>query len=291
MTKASPFVIALRGALAGLASAASTEPLDPAEALVAMKLVRDLEQGLARLEQKGPPEADLISIACHDLKDPLASIVMGAGFLRKTVAPEDAAAKRVVEAIVRSTDRMGQVIGDFHDLAKLETGRIALDLRPWDVVAVLQGAVSGFEAKARERNVQFQVHVPAGPLLAVCDRARLVQVVTKLVANAVKFTNAEGRVALRIEGVEPAKGGGARITVSDTGRGIPADRLPSVFDYAANARRTPRDGPGLGLPIAQALVLLQGSNIEVTSTVDQGSAFSFTLPAPSAPRDERPETA
>jgi signal transduction histidine kinase len=287
MTQPSPFVIALRSALASLAAAASGEAGDalaPAEALVAKKVVRDLEQSLGRLEQKGPPEVDLVSIACHDLKDPLASIVMGAGFLKKTIAPDDAAAKRVVEAIVRSTDRMSQVIGDFHDLAKLEAGRIALDIRAWDVIAVLHGALAGFEAKAKERNLEFEVRLPAQPTMVLCDRARLLQVVTKLVANAIKFTNSTdkvpGKVSLHVDAAEGGRG--VKIAVTDTGRGIPADRLTSVFDYAANARRTPRDGPGLGLPIAQALAMLQASHIEVTSQVDQGSAFSFALPAPPA---------
>src|SRR5580698_10132851 len=140
MTMTTPFVIALRGALALLAAA----PAEPAEAGVARRIVRDMEQCLARLEGREGTEADLIAIVCHDLKDPLASIVMGAGFLKKTVPAEDGAAWRVVEAIARSTDRMGQVIGDFHDLAKLEAGRIQLDLRPWDVVAILQAAIPTF---------------------------------------------------------------------------------------------------------------------------------------------------
>lgn len=270
MTMATPFVIALRGALALLAAA----PAEPGEAAVARKIVREIEQSLARLEGREALEADLISIVCHDLKDPLASIVMGAGFLRKTVSADDGAARRVVDAIARSTDRMSQVIGDFHDLAKLEAGRITLDLRPWDVIAVLQGALPAFEAKARERGVRLELEVPKAPLIALSDRARLVQVVSKLVGNAIKFTNAEGRVAVRVE----ERSGAVRIAVSDSGRGIPADRLSSIFDHAANARRTPRDGPGLGLAIAQGLLLLQGTNIEVESRVEKGSVFSFMLP-------------
>jgi signal transduction histidine kinase len=270
MTMATPFVIALRGALALLAAA----PAEPGEAAVARKIVREIEQSLARLEGREATEADLISIVCHDLKDPLASIVMGAGFLRKTVSADDGAARRVVEAIARSTDRMSQVIGDFHDLAKLEAGRITLDLRPWDVIAVLQGAFPAFEAKARERGVRLELEIPKAPLIALSDRARLVQVVSKLVGNAIKFTNAEGCVVVRVE----ERSGAVRIAVSDSGRGIPADRLSSIFDHAANARRTPRDGPGLGLAIAQGLLLLQGTNIEVESRVEKGSVFSFMLP-------------
>jgi signal transduction histidine kinase len=270
MTVGSPFIIALRGALALLAEA----PVEPDESVVAKKLVREIEQNLARFEGTAPAEADLISIVCHDLKDPLASIVMGAGFLRKTISADDGAGRRVVEAIARSTERMSQVIGDFHDLAKLESARITLDLRPWDVVAVLQAALPTFEPKARERGVRLELEVPALPLIALSDRARLLQVVTKLVANAIKFTNPDGRVVIRAA----EERGVARITVTDTGRGIPADRLSSIFDHGANARRTPRDGPGLGLAIAQGLLQLQGSKIEVESRVDEGSSFSFTLP-------------
>ena len=270
-----PFVIALRGALALLAAA----PAEPAEAGVARKIVRDMEQCLARLEGREGTEADLIAIVCHDLKDPLASIVMGAGFLKKTVPAEDGAARRVVDAIARSTDRMGQVIGDFHDLAKLEAGRIQLDLRPLDVVAVLQAALPSLEPRARERGIRLELEVPETPLIALSDRIRLLQVLSKLVGNAIKFTSAEGRVVVRAEG----KAGAVRVAVSDSGRGIPADRLASIFDHAANARRSPRDGPGLGLAIAQGLLRLQGSHIDVESRVEKGSVFSFALPLSEAP--------
>jgi signal transduction histidine kinase len=275
MTMTTPFVIALRGALALLAAA----PAEPAEAGVARRIVRDMEQCLARLEGREGTEADLIAIVCHDLKDPLASIVMGAGFLKKTVPAEDGAARRVVDAIARSTDRMGQVIGDFHDLAKLEAGRIQLDLRPLDVVAVLQAALPSLEPRARERGVRLELEVPETPLIALSDRIRLLQVLSKLVGNAIKFTSAEGRVVVRAEG----KAGAVRVAVSDSGRGIPADRLASIFDHAANARRSPRDGPGLGLAIAQGLLRLQGSHIDVESRVEKGSVFSFALPLSEAP--------
>jgi signal transduction histidine kinase len=271
---ASPFVIALRGALALLAAA----PAEPGEAGVARKIIRDIEQSLARFEGNEANEADLISIVCHDLKDPLASIVMGAGFLRKTISADDGAARRVVDAIARSTDRMSQVIGDFHDLAKLEAGRIRLDLRPWDVNAILHAAVPTFEARARERGVRLELDVPRSPLIALSDRARLLQVVSKLVGNAIKFSNAEGRVMIRAA----EKGGAAVIAVTDAGRGIPSDRLSSIFDHAANARRTPRDGPGLGLAIAQGLLELQGAKIEVESRLEHGSVFSFALPLSAA---------
>ncbi|MGH7272436.1 MAG: hypothetical protein ACREJ3_18560, partial [Polyangiaceae bacterium] len=97
----SPFVVALREALALVEAA---PPADPGETMVARRLLREMRETVSRLEG-GNPETDLVSIICHDLKDPLASIVMGAGFLRKTVPVADGGARRVIDAIARSSDR------------------------------------------------------------------------------------------------------------------------------------------------------------------------------------------
>ncbi len=268
----SSFVASLREARALLGAASTAEPGQEA---VAKRLLREFDETLALLEGK-EPERDLISVVCHDLKDPLASIIMGAGFLKKTMAAHDAAARRVVEAISRSADRMNQVVGDFHDLAKLDVNRLLVKPHPCDVIPLLREAVGPLLGLASERQVALELDVPATPLVASCDRGRLVQIVTKLVGNALKFTPAGGRVVVRAEGGPPF----VRIVVSDTGRGIAADRLESIFDHAANARRTPRDGPGLGLPIARGLVEAHGGTIVAESRAGQGSVFSFTLPAP-----------
>jgi signal transduction histidine kinase len=264
----SPFVTALREARARIASASTS----PVEASAARRIERELEQTIARLEGT-EADKDLIAVVCHDLKDPLASIVMGAGFLRKALSTEDPAAKRVVEAIARSADRMGQVVGDFHDLAKLEAGRLAVEHQVCDVVVTLKGALAPFAAQAKEKGVQLEVEMP--PALTIhCDRARLIQTFGKILGNALKFTPANGRITVRVA----AEGAGASITVEDNGRGIAADRLPTIFDHGANARRTPRDGPGLGLAIARGVTELQGGTITVRSQPGEGSAFTFTLP-------------
>lgn len=242
---------------------------------MARRLDREIDQTIARLEHSDEADRDLISIVCHDLKDPLASIVMGAGFLRRTASPEDPAARRVIEAIARSADRMGLVVTDFHDLAKLEAGRLTVDRRPCDVVALIRGGLGSLEIQARERGVRFDVELPGRPTLVLCDRARILQIISKLVGNALKFTSADGHVVLRVvrEGAE------VTFAVEDTGRGIAEDRLKTIFEHAANARRTPRDGPGLGLAIARGLVELQGGRIAVESQAGKGSTFSFRLPS------------
>jgi len=200
--------------------------------------------------------------------------VMGAGFLRKTIALDDGASRRVVDAICRSANRMSQVVSDFHDLAKLEAGTLALDCRPCDVVATLRAAVAALEVEARERRLSLTMEASAPSLLAKCDRMRLGQIASKLLSNALRFTPPEGRIVLRAEAAD----GLVRISVSDSGRGIPTDQLGSLFDYSANARRSPRDGPGLGLAIVRGLVELHSGKVAVESRLGEGSTFAFTLP-------------
>jgi signal transduction histidine kinase len=266
----SPLLSALREARASLAA---IETVEPGEAAVARRLTRELDEAIARLDGTGSPR-DLVSIVCHDLRDPLASIVMGAGFLKKTVPATEGGARRVVDAISRSAERMTQVVGDFHDLAKLEGGLLQLESGPCDVVAAVRGGMAALQAQAADKGVALEVEAAPERLPATCDRTRLLQVMSKLVGNALKFTPASGRVVVVIE-EEPAW---VRISVKDTGRGIALDRLATIFDHAANARRSPRDGPGLGLAIARGLVELQGGELTVQSREGEGSTFAFTLP-------------
>ena len=255
------------------ATIAAAHTAEPGEAAVARRLQRELDEAIARLE--GRPDKDLVSIVCHDLKDPLASIVMGSGFLRKTIAAEEGPARRVVDAIARSAERMNHLVGDFHDLAKLESGMLTVEIVACDLVAVVHGALRPLEAVARERGIGLAFESAGNALLARCDRARVSQIVVKLVGNAVRFTSAGGSVVVRVERDD----GRARVVVRDTGRGIAAERLARVFDRAFNARQTPRDGPGLGLAIARGLALLQGGDVEAKSEAGAGSTFTLVLPA------------
>jgi signal transduction histidine kinase len=277
MTK--PFLEALRQARA-LVSAASAA--DPQEGAVARRLTRSLDEAIARFDGSAPG-VDPVSVVCHDLKDPLASVVMGTGFLQRVLPSEEDGVRRVVNAIARSADRLGQIITDFHDLAKLDTGRLSIDPHEWDVGTVVGGAVDSFAVRAREREVELAFDPPGEPRVAVCDRVRLLQVVSKVVANAIAFTDAGGRVELGVF----SDADWIRVVVSDTGRGIASERLPLIFDHPTNAGRPSRDGPGFGLAIAKGLVDLQRGTIGVTSKVGHGTTVEVTLPR-AIPRPRAP---
>jgi two-component system phosphate regulon sensor histidine kinase PhoR len=265
-----PLIAALRAARASIGAAVTVEPV---EAAVARRLARELDDAIATLDGS-QPEKDLVAIVCHDLKDPLASIVMGTGFLKKTIRADEGAARRVVDAISRSADRMSQLIGDFHDLAKLEAGLLSFEPRPCDVVASLHGAIGSFEPQARERGLELRLEPEGVRPVVMGDPSRFTQISSKLIGNALKFTTPPGRVTVRVS----EKDGRVRIAVSDTGRGIASERIARLFDYATNARRSPRDGPGLGLAIVRGLVELHRGEITVESRVGEGSTFAVTLP-------------
>ncbi|MDP9033777.1 MAG: HAMP domain-containing histidine kinase [Myxococcota bacterium] len=260
------------------AAFAAAETVGPSERAIARRLARELDEAIAPLEGR-QPEKDLVSIICHDLKDPLASIVMGAGFLKKTMPRDDGASRRVLDAIVRSSDRMGQVVANFHDLAKLECGLLSIEVHSCDVTAALRGILGPLGVQAQERGVILRFEAPPEPVLALVDRARLLQIVSNLVGNAVRFTPADGTVIVRVADTGAANDANrVRIEVEDTGRGIATERLPNLFDYAANARRAPRDGPGLGLAIVRGLVEWHGGEVTVRSTLGEGSTFAILLP-------------
>src|SRR6266480_3523499 len=133
---------------------------EPTEATLLRTLTREVDAAIARLDGS-EPEKDLVSIVCHDLKDPLASIVMGVGFLKRTIPPAESATRRVVDAISRSADRMSHVVSDFHDLAKLQGGFLPIEPRSCDVVATLRGAMAPLEAEAHARAITLTLETNA----------------------------------------------------------------------------------------------------------------------------------
>jgi signal transduction histidine kinase len=249
-------------------------PKEPAERVAARRLARDLEQLAGWLEGR-EAEVDLLSVICHDLRDPLASLVMGTGFLRRAGGLGNAG-HRVVAAMTRSTDRMNQIVTGLHELARLEAGRVTLDLEDRDFIALLRSAAAPFAAVADERGIALVVDLPDAPAPLTCDPARLGQVLGYLLDNALRATPEGGRVAVSAR-VQPDA---IHVEVTDSGTRIPADRLSGVFDYLPSARRA-RDGFGPDLAIARAVVELHGGTITVATSRDDQPAlttFAFTMP-------------
>jgi PAS domain S-box-containing protein len=216
----------------------------------------------------------VLGIVSHDLGTPLSTIAMCARALVDRDEPfEDR--RKVVDLIDRAVAYMYHMIRDLTDVASIEAGRLALDLRDEDPAAIVTAVAEMLAGAALDRGVALETRIDADLPAIRADAARVLQGLANLVTNAVHFTERGGSVTVRAEGNEA----GVRFTVEDTGLGISAGDLPHVFDrYWQKHRGAGPYGTGLGLAITRGIIEAHGSALRVESTAGVGSRFSFTIP-------------
>jgi signal transduction histidine kinase len=218
---------------------------------------------------------EVLGVVSHDLRNPLSAIAMCTNTLLANVQSDNASQRELLTTVYQSTQWMNRLIQDLLDVANIEAGRLSVERRSEPVEPILERALSMFERQAREKSVALRVAIRDVVPDVFVDAERIVQVLTNLVGNAMKFTDAGGSITLEAAQQESE----VAITVSDTGAGIPPEHLPHVFERYWQARRTARKrGSGLGLAIARGIVEAHGGRIEAWSTLGQGSTFRFTVP-------------
>ncbi|HYR06569.1 MAG TPA: ATP-binding protein, partial [Longimicrobium sp.] len=215
---------------------------------------------------------EVLGVVAHDLRNPLMAISMYAHVLHETGLTRQQA--EWLEVVLRNTERMNGLIQDLLDISALEAGRLRVQPAPCAVAPLLAEALQLLEPQARAAGVRLSRAEGGEVPAVVADRDRVLQVLSNLLGNAVKFTPAGGGVQLAAE----ARGGEVVFTVRDDGPGIGADDLPRVFDRFWQGRGTRRGGAGLGLAIARGIVESHGGRIGVESTPGAGSTFFFSLP-------------
>jgi signal transduction histidine kinase len=218
---------------------------------------------------------EVLSIVSHDLRNPLNTILMSAGFLLETAPPGDRrAGSKQLEIIRRQANQMNRLIQDLLDVARIEAGRLPLEKEPVKPRMLISEVIDNFGPLAEDKSLRLRCHAPDDLPLLQADRERLLQVFGNLIGNALKFTPEGGVITLDAERHD----GVVEFRVIDTGQGIPAEDVPRLFERFYQARHTRRGGAGLGLAIAKGIVEAHGGCIRVESEVGVGSKFSFTLP-------------
>jgi signal transduction histidine kinase len=218
---------------------------------------------------------DVLAIVSHDLRNPLSTILTSTERLIMRSSDE---ARQSLERCQRAAQRMTRMISDLVDAASLDTGTLSLDRREHDVVRVIHDALDLLQPLAEARSITLEA-VAALELSALCDRERVVQVLSNLIGNAIKFAPLGSLVRIAAQ----PWGDMVRISVADAGPGIAPELLPRIFDRYWHTRSSDnRHGAGLGLYIAKGIVEGHGGRIWVDSMLRHGSTFHFTLPAPSA---------
>lgn len=243
---------------------------------------------LLELHQRGvEARQQLLNLVSHDLKNPLAAILLNA---RMLTAPAERGVdaqertERVLERIMYSAGRMQGLIDDLLDAGGIESGRFTVRTQALDVEGQLLAAVDAMRLAARDRRIQLDVRVGNEALQVFADPARLQQVLANLIGNAVKFTPEGGRVTVAAQGGPD----GVKITVADSGPGISPEVLPRVFDRFWQGEGSRRGGAGLGLFIVKGLVDAMGGRVWADSRLGAGARFIFTLPAAPAHAAELP---
>jgi signal transduction histidine kinase len=220
---------------------------------------------------------DFLGMVAHDVRNLLNLVVLSLEMQRP--AESDPATDPIVAAtasrVRRYVARMNRLIGDLVDVTSIDAGKLAVEAIEADAAALLTEAAEAFRPAALEQGVMLTVKVPATPMRAPFDHDRMLQVLSNVIANAIKFTPREGTIDVGVEEAE----GMLRFCISDTGVGIPSTMLEAIFERFWQVGKNDRRGMGLGLYISKCIVQAHGGRIWAESEPGKGSQLYFTLPA------------
>jgi len=221
---------------------------------------------------------EMLAMVAHDLRDPLHTIAVGLETLLKLQPPDAERAARQIVVMQRTVRSMNRMILGLLDMTRIEGGTFVLAREEVQVQPLLSEVLELFEAPAKERRISLTCHAPEDLPNVIGERDRLMQVLSNLIGNAVKFTPPHGRISVNAQLLEKA----LHFSVEDTGSGIPSESLPQLFDRFWQADRAGRVGTGLGLPIAKAIVEAHDGRIWAESVVGRGTTLHFTVPCRAA---------
>jgi signal transduction histidine kinase len=220
---------------------------------------------------------DFLAIVTHDLRDLVGTIVMSAAGIAKS-APQGEDGKKTLaqtDRIERCAARMNRLIGDLTDVASIDAGKLAISPSPGDLAIVMTEVEDSFRATASAKGISLHTKV-GGALTAAFDHDRILQVLANLISNSLRFTPAGGKIVIYGE----REGANLRLSVVDTGTGIPEGCLDSIFERFSQAdRKSRRGGLGLGLYISRCIIEAHGGRILAQSQPGAGTEVSLTLPA------------
>jgi signal transduction histidine kinase len=232
-------------------------------------LTRSFNTMAARLQANDESRRAMLADVTHELRTPLTVIRGNLEGLLDGIYPRDDAH---LKPLLEETHTMSRLVDDLRTLALAEGGALQLEREPTDLAWLAKDVLASLRAKADEAEVHLELHAPASLPQVEVDPVRIREVMMNLVSNALRYTPANGTIAVSFE----ASPSHIKTTVRDTGKGIAPEVLPHVFDRFYKSRDS--SGSGLGLAIARQLVEAHGGSVAATSALGAGTQITFALP-------------
>ena len=243
--------------------------------------LRTLAADLAEADRR---KDEFLATLAHELRNPLAPLSNTLEILKRLGSGEPAV-HRGLDTMERQLEQLVRLVDDLLDLSRITHNRIELRKRSIELAPLIRQAVLGAQPLAHAANHAIEVNLPSEPLWLNADAVRLTQVFGNLLNNSCKYTPAGGRIRV----IAQSDGTDAVVTISDTGIGIPADKLATIFDMFTqvdHSREQSQGGLGIGLTLVKRLVEMHGGSVEAQSDgVGQGSTFVVRLPVAIAVSD------
>jgi signal transduction histidine kinase len=238
--------------------------------------VAERAKAQAALKEADRNKDEFLAMLAHELRNPLAPIVNALHLMRMNVSDSQLNWSR--EVIGRQLTHLTRLVDDLLDVSRITRGKIALSRQPLEIRTLVGQAVEAVQPLLQERSHTFAARIPEHPLWVDGDSLRLTQALSNVLGNAVKYTDRGGHIELEVLGDD----GDLEIRVRDNGIGIPAERLPLIFDLFTQLDRKsdhPQSGLGIGLALVRRLLEMHGGSVEARSDgAGRGSEFVIRLP-------------